>query len=147
MSISRWMDKKAVVHIHFFYNIWIYGGSEVKASDCNTGDLGLIHGSGRSLGEENGNLLQYSCLETPMDGGAWWATVHGAAKSQTRLSKFTFTFRWWRKNRKRLFQFYRKTSKAIHSMNKHQHSNSKNCCYNFTNKIELWNRLAAITVI
>ena len=42
--------------------------------------------------EGNGTLLQYSCLENPMDGGAWWATVHGVAKSQTRLSDFTFTF-------------------------------------------------------
>ena len=40
----------------------------------------------------NGNPLQYSCLENPMDGGAWWAAVHGVAKSQTRLSDFTFTF-------------------------------------------------------
>ena len=44
------------------------------------------------LGEGNGNPLQYSCLENPMDRGAWWATVHGVAKSQTRLSDFTFTF-------------------------------------------------------
>ena len=44
------------------------------------------------LGEGNGTPLQYSCLENPMDGGAWWAAVHGVAKSQTRLSDFTFTF-------------------------------------------------------
>ena len=44
------------------------------------------------LGEGNGTPLQYSCLENPMDGGAWWATVHGVAQSQTRLSDFTFTF-------------------------------------------------------
>ena len=44
------------------------------------------------FGEGNGSLLQYSCLETPMDGGAWWAAVHGVTKSQTRLSNFTFTF-------------------------------------------------------
>ena len=43
-------------------------------------------------GEGNGTLLQHSCLENPMDGGAWWATVHGVAKSRTRLSDFTFTF-------------------------------------------------------
>ena len=43
-------------------------------------------------GEGNGNPLQYSCLENPMDGGAWWAVVHGATKSQTRLSDFPFTF-------------------------------------------------------
>ena len=49
-------------------------------------------GLGRSPGEGNGNPLQYSCLENPMDGGAWRATVHGVAKSWTRLSVFTFTF-------------------------------------------------------
>ena len=47
---------------------------------------------GSSLGEGNGTPLQYSCLENPMDGGAWWATVHGVAKSRTRLSDFIFTF-------------------------------------------------------
>ena len=61
----------------------------VKASGYNVGDLGSIPGSGRSPGEGNGNPLQYSCLENPMDGGAWWAAVHGVAKSQTRLSNFT----------------------------------------------------------
>ena len=50
----------------------ISGGSEVKASACNTGDRGSILGSGRSLGEGNGNPLQYSCLENPMEGGTWW---------------------------------------------------------------------------
>ena len=44
------------------------------------------------MGEGNGTSLQYSCLENPMDGGAWWAVVHGAAKSRTRLNDFTFTF-------------------------------------------------------
>ena len=48
-------------------------------------------GLGRFLGEGNGNPLQYSCLENPMDRGAWWATVHGVTKSQTRLRDFTFT--------------------------------------------------------
>ena len=67
------------------------GGSEVKASACNAGDLSAIPGSGRSPGEGNGNPLQYSCLENPMDGGARWATVHGVAKSWTQLSNFTFT--------------------------------------------------------
>ena len=46
----------------------------------------------RILGEGNGTPLQYSCLENPIDGGDWWATVHGVARSQTRLSDFTFTF-------------------------------------------------------
>ena len=45
-----------------------------------------------NVGEGNGTPLQYSCLENPMDGGAWWAAVHGVAKSQTQLSDFTFTF-------------------------------------------------------
>ena len=53
------------------------------------GDPGLIPGSGRSPEEGNGNPLQYSCLENSMDGGAWWATVHGVAKSRTWLSDFT----------------------------------------------------------
>ena len=44
------------------------------------------------IGEGNGTPLQYSCLENPMDGGAWWAAVHGVAKSRTQLSDFTFTF-------------------------------------------------------
>ena len=52
------------------------------------GDLGSIPGLG-SPGEGNGNPLQYSCLENPMDGGAWWATVHGVTKSRTQLSNFT----------------------------------------------------------
>ena len=51
------------------------GGSEVKASACNAGDLGSIPGSGRYPGEGNGNPPQYSCLENPMDGEALWATV------------------------------------------------------------------------
>ena len=46
----------------------------------------------KAIGEGNGNPLQYSCLENPMDGGAWWAAVHGVAKSRTSLSDFTFTF-------------------------------------------------------
>ena len=62
------------------------GGSEVKASASNVGDPGSIPVLGRSPGEENGNPLQYSCLENPM------ATVHGVAKGQTWLSNFTFTF-------------------------------------------------------
>ena len=49
------------------------------------------------FGEGNGTPLQYSCLENPMDRGAWWAAVHGVARSQTRLSDFTFTFLHWRR--------------------------------------------------
>ena len=61
------------------------GDSDGKESACNAGDLGSIPGAGRSPGERNGNPLQYSCLENSMDREAWWATVHGVAKSQTRL--------------------------------------------------------------
>ena len=50
----------------------------------------------KEFGEGNGNPLQYSCLENPMDGGAWYAAVHGVAKSQTQLIDFTFTFMHWR---------------------------------------------------
>ena len=68
------------------------GGSDGKVSVYNVGDSGSIPGLGRSPGEGNGNSLQYSCLENYMDGGAWWAIVHGVAKSWKRLRDFTFTF-------------------------------------------------------
>ena len=58
-----------------------------KAATCSAGDLGSIPGLGRSPGEGTGNPLQYPGLENPMDRGAWWATVHGVTKSQTRLSE------------------------------------------------------------
>ena len=54
--------------------------SDGKESVCKAGDLGLIPGSAKSPGQGNGNPLQYSCLENPMDRGAWWATVHGVAE-------------------------------------------------------------------
>ena len=63
------------------------GGSDSKEFACNAGDPCMIPGSGRYPGEGNGNPLQYSCLENPMDRGAWWTTVHVVAKSWTRLSK------------------------------------------------------------
>ena len=58
-------------------------GLDCKESAYNAGDPGSIPGSGRSPGKGNGNPLQYSYLENPMDGGGWWAAVHGVAKSQT----------------------------------------------------------------
>ena len=76
----------------FLNPVLLFLGSEVKVSACNAGDLGSIRGLGRSPGEGNGNPLQYSCLENPMNGGAWWAVVHGVAKSRTQLSDFTFIF-------------------------------------------------------
>ena len=57
-----------------------------KESACNAGDLGLIPGLGRSPGEGNGNPLQYSCLENPMDRGAWRATVHGVTRVRHDLA-------------------------------------------------------------
>ena len=76
-----------------FSNIWelthpfgFPSGSVVKNPPANAEDEGLIPGSGRSPGKGNGYSLQYSFLENPMDRGAWWATVHGVAKSWTRLS-------------------------------------------------------------
>ena len=62
------------------------GDSDGKESAYNAGDPGLIPGSGRPPGEGNGNPLQYSCLESSMDRGAWQSTVHEVTKSQTQLS-------------------------------------------------------------
>ena len=61
-------------------------GSVVKKLPGNAGDAGSIPGLGRTPREGNGNPLQYSCLENPMDKGAWWATLHRVAKSQIGLS-------------------------------------------------------------
>ena len=61
------------------------GSSDGKEAACNAGDLGPILGLGRCTGEGNGNPLQYSCLENPMDRAAWLAIVHRVAKSWTRL--------------------------------------------------------------
>ena len=62
------------------------GGSDGKESAGNAGDPGSIPEFRRSSGKGNGNPLQYSCLESPMDRGSWQATVHGVAKNYTRLS-------------------------------------------------------------
>ena len=69
-----------------------FGGSDGKQPAISVGDLGSIPGSGRCPGEQNGNPLQYPCLENPMDGGAWQATVHGVAKSWTRLSVSSLSY-------------------------------------------------------
>ena len=61
----------------------------VENPPANAGNIGSIPGSERSPGEGNGNPLQYSCPENPMDGGAWWSTVHGVAKNQILLSNLT----------------------------------------------------------
>ena len=77
-------------HVKAYVLYYLVGGfpddSAGKESACNAGDQGSIPESGRSSGEGNGNPLQFSCLENSMDRGAWGATVHGVAKSRTRLS-------------------------------------------------------------
>ena len=87
-SFCAWNTIPTSVHIilmifKFSSNVTLLkgfpGDSDSKESTCNAGDLGLVPGFGRSAGEGNGNPLQYSCLENPMDRGAWWATVDGIA--------------------------------------------------------------------
>ena len=65
------------------------GGSDGKDIACNMGDPGSISGSGRFPKEGNGNPLQYSCLENPRDGGAWWAAVSGVVQSRTQLKQLS----------------------------------------------------------
>ena len=83
----KWMKKKLGTISSCF------GGSDDKVSACNAGDPGSIPGLGRSPRERNGSPLQYSCLENPIDRGAWWATVPGVAVGHywaTSLSFFSF---------------------------------------------------------
>ena len=67
----------------------IHGGSDGKESACNSGDLGSVPGSARSLDEGNGNPLQYSCLENSMDRGAWWLQSMGSQR--VRHDRVTYT--------------------------------------------------------
>ena len=80
----------SATHIPFLGNFpplfLLRGLPDGKVFACSEGDLGSIPGSGRSPEEGHGNPFQHSCLENPMDRGAWWAIVHGIAKSQTQLS-------------------------------------------------------------
>ena len=75
-----------------------FPGGTVVESTCqsrrpgDSGRVGLIPGLGRSTGVGNGNSLQYSCLENPMDRRVWWASVHGISKSQTQLSTHTHKY-------------------------------------------------------
>ena len=77
---DKWVLAKGIRHLplQVFPGVW-HG----KESTCNAGDPGLTPGSGKPPGEGHGNPLQYSCLENPMDRGAWRATAHEAAKIQT----------------------------------------------------------------
>ena len=77
-----------------FWGEWVERGFENREVQVWSPKVGTALRNNRCtpIGEGNGNPLQYSCLENPMDGGAWWAAVHGVVKSRTRLSDFTFTF-------------------------------------------------------
>ena len=105
MTIDTWIDKESACNVGYLGLIpglgrslgegngyplqysWSFpGGSDIEECACNLGDPGLIPGLERSSGVGNGNPLQYSCLENSMDREAWWATVHGVAKSWTQLS-------------------------------------------------------------
>ena len=92
LGLEGWtvlLDQLSMVSINFslLFKGWILPvSSDRKESSCNAGDPGFIPGLGRSSEEGDGNPLQYSCLENPMDRGTWRATVHGVTKSQTRLS-------------------------------------------------------------
>ena len=73
-------------NMNAFFTLGFPGGSDDKESACNAGDPGSVPGLGRSPEEGHGNPLQHFCLGNPMDRRAWWATVHGVAKSRTQLS-------------------------------------------------------------
>ena len=73
------------IHVYIPCTLGFPGDLDGKELACNAGGLGSVPGLGGSLAEGNGNPLQYSCLENPMDRGAWWATVHGVTERQTRL--------------------------------------------------------------
>ena len=79
-------DNTCFILIYCFMYLVFHGGSDSKESTHNVGDLSSIPAWGRSPGEGNGYPLHYPCLENPMDRGAWWTTVDGISKSQTRLS-------------------------------------------------------------
>ena len=80
------------IHLSIYLSIYMLPLWLREASAYTAGDPGSSPELGRSSGEGNGNPLQYSCLENPIDGGAWVAAVHWVARSWTRLSKFTFPF-------------------------------------------------------
>ena len=85
-SMQHWQTHNRLL----LYRPWGFPGSSAgKESACNARDLGSIPGLGRSPGEGQDNPLRYSCLENPMDRGAWQATVHGVAKSQIQLNTYT----------------------------------------------------------
>ena len=80
---AKWTYSNRYQELLRWYSLFDADGKE---SACSAGDLGMTPGSGRSPGEGNGYPLQYSCLENSMERGAWWATVQGVTKCQTRLT-------------------------------------------------------------
>ena len=91
-----WIRVRSLWKLPLQYSWDFPGSSHSKESACNVGDSGSILGLGRSPGVGNGNPFQCSCLEKSMDTAAWWAEVHGVAKSRTWLSNETSTIgSWW----------------------------------------------------
>ena len=88
LLVQSYVNFSPVTHIYTHIHRGFPGGSEVKASACSTGDLGSIPGWGRSLGEGNGNPVQYSCLENAMDSRAWQAIGYGVTKSWIQRSNY-----------------------------------------------------------
>ena len=88
LNISKFSSVFFLIYIYstLYKNRSFPGGSNGKESACNAGDMSLIPWSKIFPGEGNGNPLQYSCIENPMDGGAWQALVHGVAQSWKRWS-------------------------------------------------------------
>ena len=99
------------------YTLGIPGSSAGKQSACTVGDLGLSPGSGRSPGGGHGNSLQCSCLESPMDRGAWRATVYGVAESWTRLKQLSTLAG----NMKQMGQLEKRTDTNVSTV-------SRSCC-------------------
>ena len=88
--LSDWTRTVATISM-YYQLVGFLGGSDGKESACNTGEASSIPGWGRSPGGGNGNPLQYSCQENPMDRGALWATVHRITKSWTWLSNWALS--------------------------------------------------------
>ena len=83
----------SLLEIYWLFFLWLKGRSKKKLKGLREKiNTRYLHGLTHKAGEDTGAPLQYSCLENPMDGGAWWAAVHGVAESRTRLSDFPFTF-------------------------------------------------------
>ena len=91
MLVSSVKQGDSVMHM-YWYLLFHFLFRDCLSQDIDYSSLCYTIGPCCLSSQGNGNPLQYSCLENPMDGGAWWAAVHGVAKSRTRLSDFTFTF-------------------------------------------------------